>query len=179
MERDSSHEYRYQPGYVGCRKPAGSKPANLPNHVDRVSALALLASQRFGPLQINVRSEFNKPGHPEIYTVSNIQKDGKPIGSGDAGEQTVPCVGSTHAAQLLRSVQRETVDRQVFAPERHLEPFPQGFGLLQESDRSRRIAQARGQRGGMAFRRIDIALDLAQCDRAFRHAAILVEDRVV
>ena len=50
MERDSSHEYRYQPGYVGCRKPAGSKPANLPNHVDRVSALALLASQRFGPL---------------------------------------------------------------------------------------------------------------------------------
>jgi taurine dioxygenase len=42
-------------------------------------------SKRFGPLQINVRSEFNKPGHPEIYTVSNIQKDGKPIGSGDAG----------------------------------------------------------------------------------------------
>lgn len=42
-------------------------------------------SKRFGPLQINVRSEFNKPGHPEIYTVSNIEKDGKPIGSGDAG----------------------------------------------------------------------------------------------
>jgi taurine dioxygenase len=42
-------------------------------------------SKRFGPLQVNVRSEFNKPGYPEIYTVSNIQKDGKPIGSGDAG----------------------------------------------------------------------------------------------
>src|SRR5258708_31566320 len=40
-------------------------------------------SQRFGRLQINVRSEFNKPGFPEIYTVSNIEKDGKPIGSGD------------------------------------------------------------------------------------------------
>ncbi len=42
-------------------------------------------SRRFGPLQINVRSEFNKPGYPEIYTVSNILKDGKPIGSQDAG----------------------------------------------------------------------------------------------
>jgi taurine dioxygenase len=42
-------------------------------------------SRRFGPLQINVRSEFNKAGYPEIYTVSNILKDGKPIGSQDAG----------------------------------------------------------------------------------------------
>ena len=42
-------------------------------------------SKRFGKLQINPRSEFNNPGHPEIYTVSNIQKDGKPIGSADAG----------------------------------------------------------------------------------------------
>jgi taurine dioxygenase len=32
-----------------------------------------------------VRSEFNNPKHPEIYTVSNIVRDGKPIGSGDAG----------------------------------------------------------------------------------------------
>ncbi len=42
-------------------------------------------SKRFGTLQINVRSEFNKAGYPEIYTVSNIVKDGQPIGSGDAG----------------------------------------------------------------------------------------------
>jgi taurine dioxygenase len=42
-------------------------------------------SQRFGTLQINPRSEFNNPDFPEIYTVSNIQKDGKPIGSADAG----------------------------------------------------------------------------------------------
>jgi taurine dioxygenase len=42
-------------------------------------------SRRFGPLQINVRSEFNKPGYPEIFTVSNILVDGKPIGSRDAG----------------------------------------------------------------------------------------------
>jgi taurine dioxygenase len=42
-------------------------------------------SRRFGPLQINVRSEFNKPGYPEIYVVSNVLVDGKPIGSQDAG----------------------------------------------------------------------------------------------
>ena len=42
-------------------------------------------SQRFGPLQVNVRSDFNHPQHPEIYTVSNVIVDGKPIGSGDAG----------------------------------------------------------------------------------------------
>jgi taurine dioxygenase len=41
--------------------------------------------RRFGPLQVNVRGEFNKPGYPEIYTVSNILIDGKPIGSRDAG----------------------------------------------------------------------------------------------
>jgi Taurine catabolism dioxygenase TauD, TfdA family len=42
-------------------------------------------SCRFGPLQVNVRSEFNKPGYPEIYIVSNMLVDGKPIGSQDAG----------------------------------------------------------------------------------------------
>jgi taurine dioxygenase len=45
----------------------------------------IVFSRRFGPLQINVRSEFNKPGYPEIYTVSNILVNGKPIGSRDAG----------------------------------------------------------------------------------------------
>ena len=42
-------------------------------------------SRRFGPLQVNVRSEFNKVGYPEIYIVSNVLVDGKPIGSQDAG----------------------------------------------------------------------------------------------
>jgi taurine dioxygenase len=42
-------------------------------------------SRRWGPLQVNVRSEFNKPGYPEIYIVSNVLVDGKPIGSQDAG----------------------------------------------------------------------------------------------
>lgn len=42
-------------------------------------------SRRFGDLDINVRSEFNKDGRPEVLILSNIQKDGKPIGVVDAG----------------------------------------------------------------------------------------------
>jgi taurine dioxygenase len=42
-------------------------------------------SRRWGLLQVNVRSEFNKPGYPEIYIVSNVIENGKPIGSQDAG----------------------------------------------------------------------------------------------
>lgn len=42
-------------------------------------------SRRFGEIDINVRSRFNKPGHPEIFVVSNIVENGKPIGVTDAG----------------------------------------------------------------------------------------------
>jgi taurine dioxygenase len=42
-------------------------------------------SRRFGDLDINVRSEFNKDGRPEVLVLSNIVRDGKPIGVQDAG----------------------------------------------------------------------------------------------
>jgi taurine dioxygenase len=42
-------------------------------------------SRRFGDLDVNVRSEFNKGGRPEVLILSNITKDGKPIGVVDAG----------------------------------------------------------------------------------------------
>jgi len=42
-------------------------------------------SRRWGKLQVNVRSDFNKPGYPDLYVVSNIIENGKPIGSQDAG----------------------------------------------------------------------------------------------
>src|ERR1700757_4839429 len=42
-------------------------------------------SRRFGPLQVNVRSEFNKPGYQEIYIAAKVLGDGKPIASQDAG----------------------------------------------------------------------------------------------
>lgn len=42
-------------------------------------------SRRFGDLDINVRSRFNKQGFPEILVVSNIVENGQPIGVVDAG----------------------------------------------------------------------------------------------
>jgi len=42
-------------------------------------------SRRFGDLDVNVRSEFNKDGRPEVLVLSNIMRDGKPIGVVDAG----------------------------------------------------------------------------------------------
>jgi len=42
-------------------------------------------SRRFGDLDVNVRSEFNKDGRPEVLVLSNIVENGKPIGVVDAG----------------------------------------------------------------------------------------------
>ncbi len=41
---------------------------------------------RFGELEVNVANLFHEPGHPEVMILSNILKDGKPIGLGDAGQ---------------------------------------------------------------------------------------------
>ncbi len=40
----------------------------------------------FGGLEINVANMFHEPNHPEVMILSNIRKDGKPIGLGDAGQ---------------------------------------------------------------------------------------------
>lgn len=42
-------------------------------------------SRQFGEIDINVRSRFARPGHPEILVVSNIMENGQPIGVTDAG----------------------------------------------------------------------------------------------
>jgi len=42
-------------------------------------------SRRFGALADHVMSPYVLPGHPEIYVVSNIVENGKPIGVSDAG----------------------------------------------------------------------------------------------
>ena len=42
---------------------------------------------RFGELEINVASgPYQEPGIPEVMILSNIVKDGKPIGLSDAGQ---------------------------------------------------------------------------------------------
>jgi taurine dioxygenase len=41
---------------------------------------------RFGSLEINVAGAYQEPGHPEVMILSNIVKNGRPIGARDAGQ---------------------------------------------------------------------------------------------
>lgn len=45
----------------------------------------LAFSRRFGELEKHVRVDCCKPGYPEIFVVSNIIENGRPIGTQDAG----------------------------------------------------------------------------------------------
>jgi taurine dioxygenase len=57
----------------------------IPNqHID-AAQLKRFASQ-FGTLEINVANSYQEPGHPEVMVLSNIVKDGKPVGLSDAGQ---------------------------------------------------------------------------------------------
>ncbi len=40
----------------------------------------------FGELEINVANQFHEPGHPEVMILSNMTRDGKALGLGDAGQ---------------------------------------------------------------------------------------------
>jgi taurine dioxygenase len=43
-------------------------------------------SQRFGTLEENVAGMYQEPGLPQVMILSNIVRDGKPIGIADAGQ---------------------------------------------------------------------------------------------
>ena len=43
-------------------------------------------SARFGTPEVNVGGIFQEPGLPQVMILSNIVRDGKPIGIGDAGQ---------------------------------------------------------------------------------------------
>src|SRR5215469_16392052 len=43
-------------------------------------------SRMFGDLEVHVSGVFQEPGHPEMMILSNMVKDGKPIGLVDAGQ---------------------------------------------------------------------------------------------
>lgn len=89
--------------------------AHLDHHVvvfrdQRITPAQQIAfSRRLGPLQIHVLHQFQLANHPEILIVSNVLKDGKPIGLGDAGHfwhsdlsyKEKPSLGSLlHAIEL-------------------------------------------------------------------------------
>lgn len=42
-------------------------------------------SARFGQLDIHVLTQYNHPQHPEVFVLSNVVVDGKPIGIADGG----------------------------------------------------------------------------------------------
>lgn len=66
-------------------------------------------SRRFGPLQIHVLHQFQLENYPEILIISNIKKDGRAIGLGDAGTywhsdlsyKEIPSLGSLLYARQL------------------------------------------------------------------------------
>jgi len=40
----------------------------------------------FGDLEVNVANQFHEPGHPEVMILSNMTRDGRPLGLSDAGQ---------------------------------------------------------------------------------------------
>ncbi|MFZ6045362.1 TauD/TfdA dioxygenase family protein [Pseudomonas sp. CR3202] len=89
--------------------------AHLDHHVlvfrdQRITPEQQIAfSRRFGPLQIHVLKQFLLERHPEIFIISNIVENGRPIGLGDAGKfwhsdlsyKELPSLGSMLLAQEL------------------------------------------------------------------------------
>jgi taurine dioxygenase len=57
----------------------------FPHQTLDVDAFAAFG-RRFGTLEINVANMFHEPDHPEVMILSNIRREGKPIGLGDAGQ---------------------------------------------------------------------------------------------
>jgi len=56
----------------------------FPEQQLETAALACFG-RMFGELEINVANQFHEPGFPEVMVLSNMTKDGKPMGLGDAG----------------------------------------------------------------------------------------------
>jgi len=75
------------------------------------SELAAFAG-RFGSLEVNVAAgPYSAPGHPEVMILSNIRRDGRAIGMGDAGQgwhtdmsysREVAFANALHALQVPR-----------------------------------------------------------------------------
>lgn len=55
------------------------------DQIDLPSSALVAFARRFGTLQVNVRAEANNEANPEIFWVSNVNENGKPLGSHDAG----------------------------------------------------------------------------------------------
>ncbi len=71
------------PGVLGALGQYGV--LRIPDQHIQPADLKIFAAQ-FGSLEINVANTYQEPGHPEVMVLSNIKRDGKPIGLSDAGQ---------------------------------------------------------------------------------------------
>jgi taurine dioxygenase len=75
---------RHELGYI-LRALADHGAVCFPGQ--RIDAAQQVAfSRAFGELEVHVSGVFQEPGYPEIMILSNIVRDGKPIGLADAGQ---------------------------------------------------------------------------------------------
>jgi taurine dioxygenase len=77
--------------------------------------------RRFGDLEVNVANKHHEPGFPEVMVLSNIVRDGAPVGLGDAGQgwhtdmsysRSVALANVLHACQVPRRDGRPLGDTQ-------------------------------------------------------------------
>jgi len=81
-------------------------------------------TRAFGPLEIHVQTAFLLPEHPEIYVISNIVEDGRPIGAvdcalswhSDSSYMAVPSLGSVLHGVEVPPVGADTWFAGMFAP---------------------------------------------------------------
>lgn len=74
-------------------------------------------SHRFGQPQINVRAEARNADTPEVFWISNITEDGKPVGSHDAGRywhSDLCYLEAPSKVTLLNAIEVPSKDGQVF-----------------------------------------------------------------
>src|SRR5260221_5311132 len=88
-------------------------------------------------------------------------------------------VRGAHAARALIAIQSQGVRAKVFTPKNLFEAIAQRAGLLLEVVGLPRTAEDTRHLGGDALRRIDVALNLAQRDRALGQMAVGMKDGVV
>ncbi len=114
----------------------------------------------------------DSPAGKELVAQKLVRDRLRPLRRGDAGEQHLAGVGGPHLALPLAAVQRQRIGADLLAPERLLECGLQRIGLQVERRRKLPTAEGRGHFRGMALRRVDIALNLAQRDRSLRIGAV-------
>lgn len=101
-------------------------------------------SRNFGELQPHILKDFNQDGYPELFVVSNIRQDGKPIGRAGAGQywhtdvsyKEEPALGSIMYAIEVPATGGDTMFANMYSAFETLSPPMRNFleGLEAEHD---------------------------------------------